>query len=142
MRATPSTSPFVVLQAIIMASVDRCIAMRPWARAMRCVSTLAPTSTMCARPPASKWVSFFKVCSKSETYCVGIAYGTNILSQCGQPVTDGGNHRLPVPERVLPEQLHRRIPGHAIPGAQVAPFRAHGNQYPCAFAERTGQMAD
>ena len=56
MRAMPSTSPFLALPDAIIASVSGCIAMVPVARAMRCVSALAATSTMCAWPCSSKWV--------------------------------------------------------------------------------------
>ena len=57
MRATPSTSPFAALADSISASVAACIRITPLARATRCVSALAATSTMWAWPLASKWLS-------------------------------------------------------------------------------------
>ena len=57
MRATPSTSPFFAVPAVIRASVAGCMRMSPVAMAMRWVSALADTSTMWACPWPSKWVS-------------------------------------------------------------------------------------
>src|SRR5674476_382162 len=58
-RATPSTSPFSAPPSWIRRRVAACMRMQPQARAMRWVSALPPTSTMCACPRASKWLSFF-----------------------------------------------------------------------------------
>src|SRR6218665_3548464 len=57
MRATPSTSPLRAVPVLISASVSGNISIRPQAMAMRWVAGLAATSTMCAWPWASKWVS-------------------------------------------------------------------------------------
>jgi hypothetical protein len=57
MRAMPSTSPFFAEPLLIRAKVAGAMRIRPPARATRAVSALAPTSTMCAWPAASKWVS-------------------------------------------------------------------------------------
>ena len=56
-RATPITSPFLALPDSISISVSGRIRIAPPARATRWVSALAETSTMCAWPSASKWVS-------------------------------------------------------------------------------------
>src|SRR5574343_1099486 len=56
-RAMPRTSSFLADPSRIRESVSGCMNMVPAARAIRAVSDLAPTSTMCAWPAASKWVS-------------------------------------------------------------------------------------
>ena len=60
MRAMPSTSPFLVLPFLMSCKVVACMLIRPLATAVRLVCALSPTSTMCAWPLLSKWVS---VCS-------------------------------------------------------------------------------
>src|SRR5690606_21395047 len=56
MRAMPSTSPFFAVPDSMMASVSGFMRMVPVATAMRWVSFLPPTSTICAWPVESKWV--------------------------------------------------------------------------------------
>src|SRR3954453_7729470 len=56
-RATPSTSPFLACPLRIASSVSCCISTATRAVAVRAVSALADTSTMTARPCASKCVS-------------------------------------------------------------------------------------
>src|ERR1700690_1228094 len=58
-RATPSTSPFFAVPAWIRRRVAACMRMLPRARALRRVSFLPPTLTICAWPRVSKWLSFF-----------------------------------------------------------------------------------
>ena len=57
MRATPMTSPFLAVPAAQSANVAGAIWISPLARAMRFVCALAPTSTICASPLASKCVN-------------------------------------------------------------------------------------
>jgi hypothetical protein len=57
MRAMPSTSPFFAVPLRTSAKVSGSMLIDPAARAMRAVCALPPTSTMCAWPSASKWVS-------------------------------------------------------------------------------------
>src|SRR5665811_1873145 len=47
-RATPSTSPFFAVPSWIRRRVAACMRMLPRARAVRCVSALSATSTICA----------------------------------------------------------------------------------------------
>lgn len=57
MRATASTSPFGTVpsrRAVITSALQR---TKPRAVAVRTVGCFAVTSTMCARPPASRWGS-------------------------------------------------------------------------------------
>src|SRR5262245_6678223 len=56
MRAVPSTSPFLASPAKIMSSVAGSIVTTPSATAVRSVSALPPTSTMCASPAEPMWV--------------------------------------------------------------------------------------
>ena len=56
-RAIPITSPFFAPPDSMSISVSGRIRIVPPARATRCVSAFAETSTMCAWPSASKWVS-------------------------------------------------------------------------------------
>ena len=55
---TPSTSPLRAPPLRMSSSVAGSMEIRPPARAMRLVTTLSATSTMCACPAASKWVKW------------------------------------------------------------------------------------
>ena len=56
MRATPITSPFFAVPSRTSARVAGFMRMLPRATATRWVIALPATSTMCAAPPASKWL--------------------------------------------------------------------------------------
>src|SRR5262245_34745407 len=56
-RAAASTSPLGALPSMISASVAGSITTRPPAVAWRSVTALSETSTIRARPSASRWVS-------------------------------------------------------------------------------------
>src|SRR3569623_904937 len=56
-RAMPSTSPFLALPSTMSLSVSALITTKPSATATRSVALFADTSTICASPLASIWVS-------------------------------------------------------------------------------------
>src|SRR5690242_4260905 len=56
MRAIESTSPLATVPLLMRSNVLRPMTMRPLAVAVRAVESLAETSTIRARPLASKWV--------------------------------------------------------------------------------------
>src|SRR4030043_783918 len=57
--ATAKTSPLAIFLSLIIFKVSGCITTEPSAIAIRCVSSLPPTSTICALPFLLKWLSFF-----------------------------------------------------------------------------------
>ena len=56
-RATPKTSPFLARPSVMISKVSGCILIQAAACAIRSVTALSETSTICASPLPSKWVS-------------------------------------------------------------------------------------
>src|SRR5665648_299003 len=57
--ATAKTSPLAIFLSLIIFKVSGCITIELSAIAIRCVSSLPPTSTICALPFLLKWLSSF-----------------------------------------------------------------------------------